>query len=265
MVVKLFLLGRPGSGKSTAARYIELLVKDREWSVISLNDYKFLQDLFHADIDHKLFRPVGPPGCDAFDVINFDVLDLALTKIKQAAEDYLYHERKLILMEFARDEYSKPLKLFGHDFLHDAYFLFLEANVDICLQRIRDRALYPATQDDHFVSEDILRNYYRKNNKDYMASTFARDFDFEKERIAIIDNMGSWKEFGLQVKSFIEYVITREDYAQQKTSTGQIITSSKDTASLSTSPLHNTASTENPVQREEKSTEVGNTIAFVSI
>jgi hypothetical protein len=218
MTVILFLLGRPGSGKSTAARYIELLAEKRKWSVVALNDYTVLQDMFHADTEHQQFCPVGPPEGNAFDVIDFSVLDRALEKMKHTAERHLSDERTLVLIEFARDEYHSPLELFGHDFLRHAYFLFFEANLDICIQRIRDRAAYPATRDDHFVSEDILRNYYSKNNKYYMASTFATDFALEREQIAIVDNMGDWKEFGMQVKSFIDYVITREEHAQQQIS-----------------------------------------------
>src|SRR5947208_3252305 len=88
MAVKLFLLGRPGSGKSTAARYIELLAADRKWSVVSLNDYTFLQEMFRADTQHQQFRPTGSPESDAFDVIDFSVLDRALEKIKHAAEPH---------------------------------------------------------------------------------------------------------------------------------------------------------------------------------
>lgn len=208
MAVILFLLGRPGSGKSTAARYIEHLALQHGWSVLLLNDYKVLQAMFHADTDHKQFHPVGPPEAEAFDVIDFTVLDTALKQIEQEARDYLNDEHTLILIEFARDEYRKPLKLFECDFLRHAYFLYFEANLDICIQRIRDRALYPATKDDHLVSEDILRNYYFKDNVYYMGSVLVRDFPIEEHRVAVIENnTGSLEAVGIQVKAFIDPVI----------------------------------------------------------
>jgi hypothetical protein len=136
--------------------------------------------------------------------------------------------------------------------LHDAYFLFFEANIDICLQRILDRAAYPATQDDHFVSEEILRNYYRKDNKYYMTSTFATEFSLERERVAVIDNMGSWKEFGMQIKSFIEDVIIREDRLQNKTPTSPVTTSPENTEPFATRSPQTTTREVNSVQTEER-------------
>ena len=55
MVVKVFVFGCPGSGKSTASSYIEMIARDKgeKWSTFRINDYGFLDDWFHVDKENK--------------------------------------------------------------------------------------------------------------------------------------------------------------------------------------------------------------------
>jgi hypothetical protein len=67
MVEKLFVLGCPGSGKSTISDYIAMLAHDRGWSAHPINDYDILYEMFQADAKGKHFRPTTHGG---FDVIH---------------------------------------------------------------------------------------------------------------------------------------------------------------------------------------------------
>ncbi len=209
MAAKVFILGRPGSGKSTAAYYIAGVVWRKGWSVSRFKDYDILYRMFKADIEGKKFRPTT--RYDGFDVIDFSVLDAALKELNRRFEERISSARKndLIIIEFARDDYSKALKLFSQGLIEDAYFLFIEANVKNCIRRIRVRAAHPLTADDFFVSKKILQNYYNKDNREYITSRLKADFSIANQ-IEIIDNTGSMKEFLEKVRRFAERVLEQE-------------------------------------------------------
>ena len=59
MAITVFLLGRPGSGKSTAAHFIDLLARQQGCSTTHLNDYPFLFIQFEADIHHLKIQAFG--------------------------------------------------------------------------------------------------------------------------------------------------------------------------------------------------------------
>src|SRR5450759_821323 len=163
MSVKLFILGRPGSGKSAAYRHIQKYVDlyHPEWSTKRFNDYDILLGML---LHEKLYtnysedkRQFSETDHDGFDVRDFTVLDTALKELeKQVRLRCSPSKDEIIIIEFARDDYKHALKQFSANFLKDAYFLFIEADIKTCIQRVKNRVKLPQTSDDHFVSEDIL-------------------------------------------------------------------------------------------------------------
>jgi ABC-type oligopeptide transport system ATPase subunit len=111
MIQIVFLIGRPGSGKSTVAQLIQMFAIDRGWIALYVNDYKLLQQMFFQEKagptfpKESKFSPSGPKECNGFDVRDFSVLDTVLEmmadqvrKEKQTSTE----EKKLVLIEFAR-------------------------------------------------------------------------------------------------------------------------------------------------------------------
>ncbi len=201
--VKVFVLGRPGSGKTTAVNRLIELAKERDWNTRRIKDYEILHSMFLADTEHKKFLPTAHGG---FDVIDFSVLDIALGKLEKKVK---WHELKfsfkneLIIIEFARNDYHEALKQFDPDFLRDSFFFFIDADIDTCIQRIRDRvACSTATEDNHYVSEHIIRHYYSKDNWKYMANNLKRDYGISEQRVEAIYNMDSLQEFIHKVDLF---------------------------------------------------------------
>src|SRR6266566_9310094 len=127
MIVKLFVLGCSGSGKSTAAHHIVKLAQDKGYSAIHVSDYEILYDMFQADKETKggKFRDAKYGG---FDVLDLAVYDKALMQLEQAALLSSSQANDFIILEFARDDYSKALSLFSNGFLRDACFLFLDSD-----------------------------------------------------------------------------------------------------------------------------------------
>jgi hypothetical protein len=208
MPVKLFILGRPGSGKSTASHHIATTAWSRGRFVLRLRDYEILLRMFHADGGKEKFRAREYGG---FDVRDLSALDTALKELEEKIRLHLPLEKRYVLLiEFARADYSKALKLFSLELLQDASFLFIETDVETCIQRIRERVAHPLTADDFFVSEDILKGYYGGESKAYVASGLQRGFGITKQ-IEIIDNMGSQREFAEKVLRFAEKTFEQEN------------------------------------------------------
>lgn len=208
MAVKVFILGRPGSGKTTASHLITELVKCKGWSVTRIREYEILRSMFAVDIEHKRFRPTKYNG---FDVIDFSVLDEALVEVEKEVREHMLSAKKkeFIIVELARDDYCETLKPMDPEFLHDTYILFVDADIDTCIQRIHQRISCSAKVDNHFVSDEILRSYYYKDNMQYVASHLKTDYGIEKIVLGI-DNTGSLHAFAEQVIQFIEDIFRLE-------------------------------------------------------
>jgi adenylate kinase family enzyme len=144
-----FLLGRPGTGKSTLAQLIEVYAQRRGWASQHFYAYKYLQDMFQQEIEENVplkeraFRQKGPEACQGFDVVRFEVLDTAL---EQMCEDILtvrsenQAANKHFLIEFARKEYSRALHIFGYDILRDAHLFYISLGLENCIKRVQERA-----------------------------------------------------------------------------------------------------------------------------
>lgn len=199
MAINLFLLGRPGSGKSTAAHYIQWFIKKHHWSAVHINDYHFLLAQFKADIHQRKFKS---SGCGGFDVLDFSVLDTALHALEHEAQSYTSHPHTLLLLEFARKDYTQALQQFHPTFLRNASFLFFEADLDTCVNRVYERAYHPTNPDDHFISEEMLRSYYQEDNKAYLMYKMLSGYGVSENNICIIHNNSTRRSFYEQVRRF---------------------------------------------------------------
>ncbi len=219
MPVKLFILGRPGSGKSTAYHHIHeyMELRYQHWSISRYIDYEFLyamylrEKLFPVNNSPKQFRSTEFGG---FDVLDFSVLDTALKKLeKQVRQNHYPLKDELIVIEFARDDYKKALSQFSPSFLKDAYFLYINADLQTCIQRVKNRVTGSSTidnQDNHFVSEHILTKYYGKQT---MFSDLKKDLQLstDKRKFKIINSRGSLPDFHTKVEKFISTLLSHEE------------------------------------------------------
>lgn len=205
MAVKLFVLGLPGSGKSTVAREIAKYLDKVGWKSSRINDHAILEQMFHDDIECKHFKPADHGG---FDIIDLKVFDAALKVLEKAAIKYILPTipEEIILIEFARNDYRKAFGLFSHEFLQDAYFLYLDTKIDDCKKRIRDRISNQTCDDDYYVSEYIFSAYYNKNIGQSVPQVLERDYSIDKQRIMVIDNNRTLQEVSSEINSFIDFI-----------------------------------------------------------
>src|SRR6266567_1890183 len=189
MTVKLFVLGLPGSGKSTIAREIAKNIDNRGLENIRINDYAILEQMFHDDVERKKFRPADYGG---FDVIDLAVIDAALEQLEQSVQYLIsYKSEMVILIEFSRDDYRRAFKLFSEAFLQDAYFLYLDTEFETCKKRIRNRIDSPSYDDDYYVSEYIFDTYYHNDDGKCLSQILINEYGIDKQHIRGIDNNSS--------------------------------------------------------------------------
>ncbi len=208
MVAKVFLLGRPGSGKTTAFQYIKEWAQVYDLPVSRHREYAILYEMFKNR--RSEFKEAKHGG---FDILDFSVLKESAYCLEAQVRAYMHEqarEHELLFIELARDDYGQALRQgFTPNFLRDACFLFIEADLETCVQRVHSRFLHPAGTDGHFISEHILRGHYFKDNKKYMATRFGREYELQK-KIAVIVNNGSYDEFRKRLRPFADYLFSQE-------------------------------------------------------
>lgn len=205
--VKLFVLGQPGCGKSTVIRNIRQISDNCGLKSTHINDYAILSQMFHDDTEGR-FRPAGQTG---FDVLDFAVIDIALKRLEQAAIDIKsYQPEQLILIEFARNNYRKALRLFHRTFLRDAYFLYLQTEFEECKRRISNRIAHPTCDDDTYISSYILDTYYSQIDEECLTDILIANYSIDEQRIKGINNNSTLAEALSIIYPFLVTVIDYE-------------------------------------------------------
>jgi adenylate kinase family enzyme len=206
MLVKVFILGLPGSGKSLASRFLMSLLRERGQGTSRFRDYDILFKMFQQDIEREKFAAADHNG---FDVIDPKVLDIALQKLEKKVDIYmksvLSHE--FILIEFARDNYRHALNQFDGNFLRDTYFLFIQANIDTCRSRLRERVVRPTSLDDHHVSTYTFNTYYRYDDTEYILSYLKANYGIKHKSIKIIENNSSLAHLETELEQFVNFML----------------------------------------------------------
>jgi hypothetical protein len=218
MLVKVFVLGRPGSGKTTAVLQIIEKAKQHNFYTFRIKDYELLYAMFEHerktlhypnDITNRKFRQTDYKG---FDILDYSVLDTALEHLEKKVQ-VIQHQHNMqdgiITIEFARDDYQKALKNFSPEFLQDAYFFFVETEVEQCINRIYRRITNPPQPDHHFVSDYVMHTYYNQDNRLYMAEQFREDYGITK-KVQVYYNIHSLKTYLDAVDRFTDELFNKE-------------------------------------------------------
>ena len=207
MVVKLFVFGRSGCGKSKTSKHISTIVEPHGWTTKRFLDYGILEQMFQNEKVKMRFTPASGGGFDIHDV---QVFDDALKKLERDVLAYCHHidnhqshGNELLIIEFARENYDDTFKMLSQDILQDAYFLLIDAKFDTCRDRIKERtqivSLDPDNHDNHNVSDYAMNTYF---NEQYLPQNLVI-FSLLKK----LENNGSWDGFKKELEPFIKRIL----------------------------------------------------------
>lgn len=209
--VKVFVLGRPGTGKSTATRHMAQIARGHRWRTEHVDDYSILDWMYKNDHAGR-FSPASTQF-EGFHVNDPVVLDDALSFLWNRVDSALTRalgRMTLVTIEFARSTYTTSLKQFGRDFLQASYFLFLDSDIDTCMARIEHRAQHPFYEGDHFVSPETMQTFYASDDIPSTRAMLKTEYGIDAKRIRVIYNLFSEEVFLSEVYQFIERVIRQE-------------------------------------------------------
>ncbi len=219
--VKLFVLGRPGTGKSTAARHMVEIVREYGWHPQHISDYGILYSMYHReeqdkDKEKKVKSPRfkrASESLDGFDVVDLTVFDEALITMKQQVDVTVTRaldRMKLVIIEFARGTYKTSLDQFGRKFLQESYFLLLDSDIDKCMDRIEHRARHPIYEDDRFMSKEAMEVQFSSNAIPATRAMLGTVYKLDNSRIKVIYNLSTEEAFLNEVRRFTERIILKE-------------------------------------------------------
>ena len=198
MPIKLFLLGRSGCGKSSATRHIIEHVQNKKWEIKRFKDFDILKAMSEEEQYKQSFKKTL---YDGFDVIDEYVFGVALNELETQLYNYIPTARasEIIIIEFARGNYVEAFQHFSDPVLEDAYILFIDAKLDECIKRVKNRMIKPESSDDHYISEEALQKFFAEQ-------ILPKDGEFQV-KLEKIENNDSLQEFIKNVDNFVDIII----------------------------------------------------------
>ncbi len=212
---KIFVLGFPGSGKSTAVRLIEGIARDLGWFPNKFNDYDVLHEMFLKDDGEKFSSAEG----GGFDVHDHHMFDVALQQLEKNIQgrSLVQDREELVIIEFSRNDYCGAFKLFSPGFLSNSFFLFIDADVQICIERIQKRTANPTYLDDHPVSDYIFESYYHKEDRQDALTLLQASYGIDRSDATVVYNPAqkSSRDFCHEVDAWITSFLQKQNSPQK--------------------------------------------------
>ncbi len=204
MSINVYAVGRSGSGKSTAVRYMQRLIDARRYSTIYIKDYTILLDMSKEPEHQAKFRSNKRVGFDILDPSAYDIaLERLLEQIKylQSSKEY-----DVIFIEFARRTYKEPFDKLSEVLRNKDYILFVEASLEICMERIDRRTTGYCGEDRHYISDEIMTSYFSVDNWPYMNDDFAKQLGLPLNHLKAICNEGSETMLKDETKDYANFI-----------------------------------------------------------
>lgn len=149
----LFVIGRPGSGKSTFARYLTReLVSTR---VLYLNDY----DLLLAQTKALSDKQIRWEKNGQFEILDRSIFDGLLGQLMKPIE--LYRGKRPIIAEFSRSFYVQAFEKLPSLRSSSFTIVYIESPVETCVKRAEIRAAYYPIKT---TPASVIRNYHSEDD-----------------------------------------------------------------------------------------------------
>lgn len=199
MMTPIFLLGRPGAGKSTVCRYLS-----RAMPAQHLTGFPMLQALFRQEATRHYFLPH-----ERYEfVVKHDVVYKQMEQQMAVQASLLFDEPQgLLLIELVQGNYQESILRFDEEIRRHAYALYLDMPLALCMERIAARVASDEDDRHEPPPEFIARHCVEQHlpGPDVIAP----------ERLIRLDNTGGCSRLYAQLDRFLETLKgTRHTYVQ---------------------------------------------------
>lgn len=183
----IFLLGRPGCGKSVVYRMLTELIRREKLAdeTTRIDDFPVLKEIAEQDKEFK--KHVRAEG--GFQITDRSIYDDVLKEINRRIKK-LRKPGKLIFVEFSRSGYAKALNNFDRDVLDRSLVVYIYCPYEVCLERNIRRFKEGAKDlDEHIVPRNLMEEYYRHD--DYEELFLKSENELRKQApasIAVVKN-----------------------------------------------------------------------------
>jgi adenylate kinase family enzyme len=183
----IFLLGRPGCGKSIVYRLLTDRIRREKLAdeVTRIDDFPILKEITEQDKDFK--KHVQSEG--GFTITDRSIYDDVLKEMNHRIKE-LRKPGKLIFLEFSRRSYAQALKNFDREVLDRSLIMYIYCPYEVCLERNIRRFKEGAKDlDEHIVPRDLMEEYYRYD--DYEELFLKSEDELRKQApasIAVVKN-----------------------------------------------------------------------------
>jgi shikimate kinase len=169
----IFLIGRPGCGKSAVFRLIEQVLRSRGYAgeLKRIDDFPILKRIFDTDVEHKRHRPAPGGGVKITDNGVWDELIDGLNK--QALK--LQNSKRLLFIEFSRSDYRRAFRRFNPEILRDSIVVYIDAPFDVCWERNVRRVKREREMglDSHLVSREEMEKTYAQDDHEQLLAELS--------------------------------------------------------------------------------------------
>jgi adenylate kinase family enzyme len=178
----VFLLGRPGCGKSVVYKLLADKIQHEGLAdeVMRIDDFPILKEIVEQDKDFK--KHIRAEG--GFQITDRSIYDDVLKEINRKLKG-LEKPGRIVFVEFARSGYGKALENFDRSVLDRSLIVYIYCPFDICVERnVKRFKERPKSLDEHIVPRDLMEKYYRYD--DYEELFLKSEEELKKQAPAPI-------------------------------------------------------------------------------
>ena len=163
----VFLIGRPGSGKSLVYKLLSEKLRTRgfQGELKRIDDFPVLKRIFETDREFKRHRPAPGGGLKITDEGVWDELTDALNQ--QALK--LQSKDRLIFIEFSRGNYLRAFRRFAPKLLRNSLIIYVDSPFELCWERNVARVRKEKGPDAHLVSKEEMELTYLHDDHEELA------------------------------------------------------------------------------------------------
>jgi len=163
----IFVIGRPGSGKSEFIRRAarRLTEEGTVRRTCRVDDCSKLWDIFRLEESSGEWKRCRKMPGGGYRVTDPSVWDELLRAVAREVGE-LETSSAATFVEFSRASYAAAFKNFSPDLLRRSVVAYVDCSFDTCWRRNLQRSKSSEGQDRHFVSREEMESTYRRDDRE---------------------------------------------------------------------------------------------------